>query len=161
MKTYGGVFLTSALVGGECTASRSGHFSPIGEKNRYALDRRLGRPQNRSGQSGENWPYHNSNSDPSVVQLVLSILNQLSNDERSYPWQMGARITQRGVQASQTDCLGQRCPTGGPRAGSGPRLDLLWPAPSHRFIFSGVGVIEGNKIDWWKFKYLLNIIGAT
>jgi hypothetical protein len=27
--------------------------------------------------------------------------------------------------------------------------------------YSGVGVIEGNKIDWWKFQYLLNIIGAT
>jgi hypothetical protein len=26
---------------------------------------------------------------------------------------------------------------------------------------SGVGVIEGNKIDWWKFKFLLKIIGGT
>jgi hypothetical protein len=59
------------------------------------------------------------------------------------------------------DLIGQRWPTGSPRAGYGPRLYLLWPPPSHWFIFSGLGVIEGNKIDWRKFKYLLNIIGAT
>jgi hypothetical protein len=32
--------------------------------------------------------------------------------------------------------LVQRWPTGGPRAGSSLRLDLLWPPPSLRFIFS-------------------------
>jgi hypothetical protein len=31
------------------------------------------------------------------------------------------------------DNLTQRWPTGGPRAGSGPRLRLLRPLPSHRF----------------------------
>jgi hypothetical protein len=39
--------------------------------------------------------------------------------------------------------LNQRWPTGG------PRLDLLGPPPSHRQVW----------FDWWKFQYLLNIIG--
>jgi hypothetical protein len=58
MKTYGGVevyvhvFLTSALVGGEWSASRPGRFTP-GKGARYPLDRRLGMPQNRSGRRGE------------------------------------------------------------------------------------------------------------
>jgi hypothetical protein len=52
-KTYGGVnvqfhvFLISALVGGECAASRSCRFSPR-ESLRHPLDRRLGGPQSRS-----------------------------------------------------------------------------------------------------------------
>jgi hypothetical protein len=58
MKAYGGVdvyihiFLTSALAGGEWTASRTGLFTP-GEKPRYPLARRLGGPQSRSGRRGE------------------------------------------------------------------------------------------------------------
>jgi hypothetical protein len=37
------------------------------------MDRRLGGPQSRSGQRGENfWPYRDSNSDPSPVHLVAS-----------------------------------------------------------------------------------------
>jgi hypothetical protein len=58
MKAYGGVdvqihiFLTSALVEGEWSASRPGRFTP--EKSpRYPLYRRLGGPQSRSGQHGE------------------------------------------------------------------------------------------------------------
>jgi hypothetical protein len=39
----------------------------------YPLDRRFGGPQSRSGRLGENsWPYRDSNSDPSVVLLVVS-----------------------------------------------------------------------------------------
>jgi hypothetical protein len=54
MKAYGEVgvwthiFLTSALVGGEWSASRPGRFT-LG----YPLDRRLGGPQSRSGRRGE------------------------------------------------------------------------------------------------------------
>jgi hypothetical protein len=59
MKTYGGadveihVFLISALVGGEWSASRPGRFTAGEKASRYHLDRRLGWPQNRSGQRGE------------------------------------------------------------------------------------------------------------
>jgi hypothetical protein len=59
MKVFGGVdgyihvFLTSALVGGEWSASRPGRFTPQGKNLRYPLDRRLGGPQNWSGRRGE------------------------------------------------------------------------------------------------------------
>jgi hypothetical protein len=43
--------LTSALDGGEWSASHPGHFTPKGPW--YPLDRRLSGPQNRSGHSGE------------------------------------------------------------------------------------------------------------
>jgi hypothetical protein len=58
MKAYWGVevylneFLTSALDGGEWTASRPDHFTSM-ERTRYPLDRRLGGRQNRSGRGGE------------------------------------------------------------------------------------------------------------
>jgi hypothetical protein len=54
MKTYGGVdvqihvFITSALVGGEWSASRPGRLTPCKDP-RYPLDRRLDGPQIRSG----------------------------------------------------------------------------------------------------------------
>jgi hypothetical protein len=74
MKAYGGVdvwihiFLTSAVAGGEWSASRPGERAPG-----YPLDRMLGGPQSRSGRRGENyWPYRGSNSDTSVVQSVSS-----------------------------------------------------------------------------------------
>jgi hypothetical protein len=57
-KAYGGVdvqfhvFLASALVRGDWSASRPGRFTS-GEKPRYPLDKRLGGPQNRSGQYGD------------------------------------------------------------------------------------------------------------
>jgi hypothetical protein len=38
--------LTSALDGGEWSASRPGRFSPQGKSPWYPLDRRLGGPQN-------------------------------------------------------------------------------------------------------------------
>jgi hypothetical protein len=56
MKIYAGedvyihVFLTSALVGGEWSASRLGGFNP---GKREKEDRRLGVPQNRPGSYGE------------------------------------------------------------------------------------------------------------
>jgi hypothetical protein len=59
MKAYGGVdayihiFLTSALVGGEWSASRPGRFTPRGKSPRYPLDRKLDGPQSRSGRHGE------------------------------------------------------------------------------------------------------------
>jgi hypothetical protein len=58
VKTYGRVnvltrvFLTSALFGGERSASRPRHFTP-GKNSREPLDRVLGGPQSRSGQHGE------------------------------------------------------------------------------------------------------------
>jgi hypothetical protein len=59
MKTYGGVdvyihvFLTSALLGGERSVSRPGRFIPTEIDPRYALDRKLGGPQSRSGRHEE------------------------------------------------------------------------------------------------------------
>jgi hypothetical protein len=54
MKAYGGedVQLTSSLVGSECSASRPSRFT-TGKEPRYPLGRRLGGPQSRSGQRGE------------------------------------------------------------------------------------------------------------
>jgi hypothetical protein len=70
MKTYGRVdvwiymFLTSALVGGERSATRRDRFTPGKE---------LSGPQSWSGRRGENsWSYQDSNSDLSVVQPVAS-----------------------------------------------------------------------------------------
>jgi hypothetical protein len=45
-------FLTSALDGGEWSASRPGRFIPQVKSTWYSLDRRLGGPQSRSGHSG-------------------------------------------------------------------------------------------------------------
>jgi hypothetical protein len=78
MKAYVGVnvythiFLTSALVGGERSASRPVRFAP-GKEPRYPVDRRSGGPQNRSGRRGEEkilYPTGTRNSDPLVVQPV-------------------------------------------------------------------------------------------
>jgi hypothetical protein len=77
MNAYGGVnvyihiFLTSALAGGEWSASRPGRFTS-GDR---ILDRRLGGPQSQSGRLGEEniiEPYRDSNSEPSVVQPIAS-----------------------------------------------------------------------------------------
>jgi hypothetical protein len=46
-------FLTSALVGGEWSTSRTQPLYPRGKNPRYPLDRRLGWPQSRSGRFGE------------------------------------------------------------------------------------------------------------
>jgi hypothetical protein len=47
------VFLTSALVGNEWSASRSCRFTPGERAPRYPLGRRLGVSQSRSGRYGE------------------------------------------------------------------------------------------------------------
>jgi hypothetical protein len=47
------VFLTSALVGGEWSASSPSCFTPGEVAHRYPLDRRVGGPQNRPGRRGE------------------------------------------------------------------------------------------------------------
>jgi hypothetical protein len=55
MKTCGVInppFLTSALDGGEWSASLPGRFHP-GKSPWYPLDRRLGGPHSRSGRYGE------------------------------------------------------------------------------------------------------------
>jgi hypothetical protein len=80
MNTYGGedvwihVFLTSALVGGEWSASRPGRFTPwerapvpIGQEARWAPEP-VWTPWR-----GENFcPHRDSNSDPWIVQPVAS-----------------------------------------------------------------------------------------
>jgi hypothetical protein len=59
MKVYGGVdveihiFLTSALVRREWSASRPGRFTPWPKSARYPLDRRLVEPRSRSGRRGK------------------------------------------------------------------------------------------------------------
>jgi hypothetical protein len=69
MKTYWGVevqlhaFLTSALDGGEWSASRPGRFTPQGMNPWYLLDRMLGGPQSRSGCGGEE---KNSQTPPGI-----------------------------------------------------------------------------------------------
>jgi len=62
-------FLTTALEGGEWSASRPGRSLPPG-KTRYPLYRRLGGPQGRSGQVRE--ISHPPGFDPRTVQLVAS-----------------------------------------------------------------------------------------
>jgi hypothetical protein len=48
-------FLTSALDGGEWSASRSGRSLPRGKDPQYPLYRRLGGPQSRSGHMSKKW----------------------------------------------------------------------------------------------------------
>jgi hypothetical protein len=59
MKIYVGVdewihaFFTSALVGGEWSASRPCRFTLRGKSRMYPIDRRLGGPYSRSGRYAE------------------------------------------------------------------------------------------------------------
>jgi hypothetical protein len=60
MKAYWGLevqlrthSLTSALDGGEWSASPPGRFTPQGKNLWYSLDRRLGGPQSHSERGGE------------------------------------------------------------------------------------------------------------
>jgi hypothetical protein len=53
MKTYWGRFLTSALDGGESSASLPDRFTPRERGPDTPLDRRLGGSRNRSGRGGE------------------------------------------------------------------------------------------------------------
>jgi hypothetical protein len=80
MKTYGGVdvytrvFLTSALVGGEWSASRPGHFTP-GERDPGT--RWIGGWMGPGTvmdymEKGKSFPYRDSNSDLSTVRPVTN-----------------------------------------------------------------------------------------
>jgi hypothetical protein len=80
MKTYGGmnvliqVFLTSAVVGSEWSASRPGHFTTA-ERNRVThltggwVGPEIGLNDMERRKS---YPYQDSSSDPSAVQPVTS-----------------------------------------------------------------------------------------
>ena len=61
--------MTTALEGGQWSASRPGRTSPHGEKTRYPLYKRLGGPQCRSGRA-ENLA--SPGFDPRTVRLVVS-----------------------------------------------------------------------------------------
>jgi hypothetical protein len=67
-------FLTSAIVGGEWSASRRGRFIPREiPPPPYLMDRMMGGPQNRFGRRGEeeiSKPLQDSNSDPLVFKSV-------------------------------------------------------------------------------------------
>ena len=63
------LFQTSALEGGEGSASRPGHTLPPG-KTRYPLYRRLGGPQGRSGLVRKISPHRDSIPGPSSPQAV-------------------------------------------------------------------------------------------
>jgi hypothetical protein len=74
VQTY--VFLTLALVGGEWSDSRPGHFIPGERAPQYPVDRRLGGLQNRSGRLGEEKILNSImtwNSNSSVVKPVASL----------------------------------------------------------------------------------------
>jgi hypothetical protein len=68
------IFLTSALIGAEQSASHPCHISPRGNSPRYPLDRRLGGTQSRSRLRAEEkvLTIQDSNSHPSVFQPVAS-----------------------------------------------------------------------------------------
>jgi hypothetical protein len=81
MKAYGGVevliyiFLTSALAGGQWSASRPGRPTPGERAPGTQWIGGLGGPQSRSGRRGEEKILHPTgtrNSDPSVVQPIPS-----------------------------------------------------------------------------------------
>jgi hypothetical protein len=75
MKAYGGVvFLTSTLVGGEWSASRSCRLI-FGERHPVPIGEKVGRapePVWTTRRSENVLPYGDSNSDPSVVQFAAS-----------------------------------------------------------------------------------------
>jgi hypothetical protein len=67
------VFLISALVGREWSASGPGRFTDGERVPRYPLDMRPGGPQNRPGRRGEkSCPYRDKKADPSAVEPVAS-----------------------------------------------------------------------------------------
>jgi hypothetical protein len=98
MKTYGGVdveihiFLASALVGCEWTASRSCRFTPR-KQHRYPLSRRLDGPQSRSERCGEEKKFAVPGIEPGAsnqwpvaipTELITSVHNV--SKERSAYW---------------------------------------------------------------------------
>jgi hypothetical protein len=77
---YEGAFSTSALDGGEWSASRSGRFTPQGKGPWYPLDRRLGGSQSRSGHGGEE---KNSQSLPGIEPPIIQPVAQRYTTELS------------------------------------------------------------------------------
>jgi hypothetical protein len=64
-------FLTSALEGGEWSASRPSSLTPRERDRQYPLDRRLGGPQSRSGHGGEEKnPHAVPGLEPPITLLV-------------------------------------------------------------------------------------------
>jgi hypothetical protein len=88
MKAYGGVdiyihiFLTSALAGGEWSASRPSRFNPGTHLIGSWVDPRAGLDDVEKIQF---LPYRNSNSYPSVAQPVASRYTDYGNNEK---WQI-------------------------------------------------------------------------
>jgi hypothetical protein len=81
MMVYLHAFLTSALDGGELSASRLGRFTPGERVPCYPLDRKQGGPQSRLDAAARGkYPFlilPRINPLPSTLQLV-TILNELS-----------------------------------------------------------------------------------
>jgi hypothetical protein len=81
MYGYGGIihaFLTSALDGGEWSASHPSCFIPLGKSPQYQLERRLGVPQGQFGCSGKGKKSHHcpcweSNPSHPACSLVSSM----------------------------------------------------------------------------------------
>jgi hypothetical protein len=76
------ILLTSALVGGEWSASRLDRFTPRERASGAHWIRRLGGPQSQSGRRGEQKilaPTGDSNSDPSAVQPVANHYTDYAN----------------------------------------------------------------------------------
>jgi hypothetical protein len=65
-------FLTSALDGADCVASRPCRFIPRGNRNLYPLYRRLGGPKSRSGRYGEEKNLASAGNRTPAVQHVAS-----------------------------------------------------------------------------------------
>jgi hypothetical protein len=68
------VFQTSALVGGEWSASRPGRFTPVERAPSTQWIRGWLGPRTglHAADKRKFWPYQDSNSDPLVIQLVAS-----------------------------------------------------------------------------------------
>jgi hypothetical protein len=66
-RRYSSSFSTSALEGGEWSASRPGRDLAPGKGSRYPLDRRLGGPQSRSGQ--RSWRKNSIKSSRSISRV--------------------------------------------------------------------------------------------
>jgi hypothetical protein len=90
MKAYGSGCIDPHFLDLGTSWRRVANFTPRplyprGKSPQYPSDRRLGGPQSRSGQFGENsWPYRDSNSHPSVVQPIAS---RYTDYDIPTPWQ--------------------------------------------------------------------------
>jgi hypothetical protein len=125
MKAYGGVdvyihiFLNSALVGGEWSASRAYCFNPRRKSHRYPLLRRQGGPHSRSGRHGEE-------------KILASTGTRISSRGSIVRTATGYEMDNRVV--------GVRVPVGSKMFSSPCRPDRLWGPPNllangHRGLF--------------------------